>query len=531
MSQIFELFKLQMDNKYTLFKQKNFKSIAKQIFKYLVFAVAIMLVIFFVLQKIFFLLAINVNVEFMALVLVATQGISFVFAISSIINTLYLNKDNELFMVMPVTFNQLFMSKIMMLYIGELIFNTLYILPILLAFGMLGHFGLIYYIMLVLFLPVFPLLPIALASIVSIPIMFVVKFFKRHSWATIIFTLVSVAVLFVLYMRIVSKISSAINIAEKQIATGLKVNSNIMRWGSNIFLYTKLSSSFFEFNKIGWLFLYLGISLILMTVCFLIIRPFYYKVATISLENTSNPHIKPRRYKFRKPLAELLVNEFKITFRSPAYIFQFLLFPLFMPLIVYVYDKLLIGIAVNQAGQNMIFGSHILILTLIALMSNTISSIALSKEGANFYLIKVSPIGYNLQVTAKLLFNMIFTIGAILITTITSFLFTDLNAIVILLAGLMAIILSIGHICHSFDMDLQNPILQWYDNSEITLMSKSTTKSMIYALVLSLLMFVITTLGGKVGIIICIIISLIYLVSRIHLLRIRVYYYFNHLEV
>ena len=239
MSQIFELFKLQMDNKYTLFKQKNFKSIAKQIFKYLVFAVAIMLVIFFVLQKIFFLLAINVNVEFMALVLVATQGISFVFAISSIINTLYLNKDNELFMVMPVTFNQLFMSKIMMLYIGELIFNTLYILPILLAFGMLGHFGLIYYIMLVLFLPVFPLLPIALASIVSIPIMFVVKFFKRHSWATIIFTLVSVAVLFVLYMRIVSKISSAINIAEKQIATGLKVNSNIKRRGSNISLYTK----------------------------------------------------------------------------------------------------------------------------------------------------------------------------------------------------------------------------------------------------------------------------------------------------
>ena len=531
MSQILELFKLQLDNKYTIFKQKDFKSFFKNVIKYFAFAIAIMLAIYFILQKIFFLLAIKVNVEFMALVLLATQCISFIFAISSIINTLYLNKDNELFMVMPVTFNQLFLSKIMMLYMGELIFNTLYMLPILLAFGMLGHFGIVYYVMLLLFLPIFPLLPIALASIVSIPIMFVVKFFKKNPWATIIITLISVAVLFVLYMQVVSKISSAINIAEKQISTGLKVNNNIKRWGSNIFLFTSLSSSFFDFGKIGWLFLYLAISLSLVVVCFLIIRPFYYKVATISLENTSKVQSKPKKYKARKPFCELLVNEFRTTFRSPAYIFQFLLFPLFMPLIVYVYDKLLIGIAVNQAGQNMIFGSHILILTLIALMSNTISSIALSKEGANFYLIKTSPIGYNTQVAAKLLFNMIFTISAIIVTTITSFIFTDLSFVVILLSGFMAIILSIGHICHSFDMDLQNPTLQWYDNSEITLMSKNTTKSMIYALVLSLLMFVITTLGGETGIIVCIVISIIYLLSRIHLLRIRVNYYFNHMEV
>lgn len=531
MSQILELFKLQLDNKYTLFKQKDFKSLIKSIFKYLALAVAIMLVIYFILQKIFFLLAIKVNVEFMALVLLATQTISFIFAISSIINTLYLNKDNELFMVMPVTFNQLFLSKILMLYVNELIFNTLYMLPILLAFGMLGHFGIVYFLMLLLFLPIFPLLPIALASIVSMPIMFVVKFFKRNTIATIICTLISVAVLFVLYMEVVSKISSAINIAEKQISTGLKVNNNIKNWGSHILLYTKLSSSFFDFGKIGWLFLYLGISLALMVICFLIIKPFYYKVATISLENTSKSHSKPKPYKYRKPFVELLVNEFRITFRSPAYIFQFLLFPIFMPLIVYVYDKLLIGIAVNQAGQNMIFGSHILILTLIALMSNTISSIALSKEGANFYMIKTSPINYNLQVLAKLLFNMIFTISAILVTTITSFIFTDLNVAVILLSGLMAIILSIGHICHSFDIDLQNPTLQWYDNSEITLMSKNTTKSMIYALVLSLLMFVITTIGGQSGIIACIIISIVYLISRIHLLKVRVNYYFNHMEV
>lgn len=531
MTQILELFKLQLDNKYTIFKQKDVKSFFKNAFKYIVFALAIMLVLFFILQKIFTLLFIKINVEFMALVLLATQAISFIFAISSIINTLYLNKDNELFMVMPVTFNQLFVSKVLMLYINELIFNMLYMLPILLAFGMLGHFGVTYYIMLVLFLPVLPLLPIALASIVSIPIMFVVKFFKRNTWLTIITILIAVAVIFVLYMQIVSKISGAINIAEKQISTGIKVNSNIHKWGSNLLIFTHLASCLFAFKNIGWLFAYLGISLGLMIVCFLIIKPFYYKVATITIEHTNKIKPKPKKFKARKPFNELLLNEFRTTFRSPGYIFQFLLFPLFMPLIVFVYDKLLITIAVNQAGQNMIFGSHILILTLIALMSNTISSIAISKEGANFYLTKVSPVGYKTQVLAKLVFNMIFTVSAILITTITTFIFTDLNAVVILLSSVMAIILSLGHICHSFDMDLQNPMLQWYDNSEITLMNKSTTKSMIYALVLSVIMFVITTLGGQVGIVVCILLSIAYLLARIHFLTVRVAYYFSHMEV
>ena len=128
MSQILELFKLQLDNKFTIFKQKDFKSFLKNVFKYLLLISGIVLLLYFILQSIFFLLFIEVNAELMTLVLLITQGISFVFAIASIISTLYLNKDNELFMVMPVTFNQLFVSKIMMLYVTELIFNILYII-------------------------------------------------------------------------------------------------------------------------------------------------------------------------------------------------------------------------------------------------------------------------------------------------------------------------------------------------------------------------------------------------------------------
>ena len=467
----------------------------------------------------------------MTLVLLITQGISFVFAIASIISTLYLNKDNELFMVMPVTFNQLFISKIMMLYVTELIFNILYIFPILITFGILGSFSYIYFLLLLVFVPVFPILPIALAAVVSIPIMFVVKFFKNHSWFSIISLVVSVAVVFVLYMELISGISGAINIAEKQIATGLEINSKIKSMGSGIFMYSYLANGLVNFKMLYWFFIYLAISLAFLAICFLLIKPFYYKIATISLENTAKIHSKPKKFKKRTPFMELLTNEFKIIFRSPSYIFQFFLFPLFMPLIVFTYDKLLINIAVNQAGQNMIFGSHILILLIVALMSNLISSIAISKEGPNFYLTKTSPVHYNTQIFAKLMFNAIITFAAIIITTITTLVLTDLSAGIVLLSTLLAMILCLGHICHSFDMDLQNPVLDWYDNSEISTLSKSTTKSMIYALVLAVIMFALTTFAGLVGLALGIVIGIIYLIGRIHLLKVRIFHYFRTMEV
>lgn len=531
MSQILELFRLQLDNKYDIFKKKDFKSLFMYMFKYLVLAIAIILVLYIILKKIFFLLFIRVNEDLMAIVLFATQLISFVFAIGSIMRTLYFSKDNELFMVMPVTFNQLFVSKIMMIYMNELIFNVLYMFPILFTFGILGHFSIWYFLLLIVFVPILPVLPIALASLISIPFMFIVKFFKRNIWLTIVTILVLVAGIFVLYMSIVSQISGAINIAEKQVATGLEVNNAIERIGSKIFLYNYLALSVVQFSMMWFPFVYLIGSVALFMICFLIIKPFYYKVATISLENTSKVKQRAGKFKKRTPFAELLLNEIRTVFRSPAYIFQFFLFPLFMPLIVYTYDKLLITIAVNQAGQNMIFGSHILILSIIALMSNTISSIAISKEGANFYISKVSPVSYRTQVYAKLLFNAIFTVSAIIITTITTFIFTDLDALIILLSSFMIIILSLGHIVHSFDMDLMNPVLKWYDNSEISQLSKSTTKSMIYALVLSVVVFALATLGGTIGIVVDIVISILYLIARIHLLKIRIYHYYNAMEV
>ena len=531
MSQILKLFKFQLDNKFNLFKKKDYKTFLKQVFKYVAIIAAITLGIYLLLNKIVFMLGININAEFIGIVILFMQAITFFFALSNIIQTMYLSKDNELLMTLPVTFDQLFISKSLILYVSDLIFSTLYLLPVFFVLGIFGKLGIAYFLMILLVLPLMPILPIALACLFSIPTVMIIKYFKKHTILSIFVILMLVAGVFVLYMTFVTKLSGSINIAEKQIETGFKIDRFVANFGSKIFGFHELGMSMVNVKYIYVPFVFWACAFLLMSICLLIIKPFYYKIATINIEQTSVIKDRYKPFVKRKPFWELLLNELRLTFRSPGYIFQFFLFPLFMPLIVYTYDKLVISIAVNQTGQNMIFGTHIMILTIIALMSNIISSIAISKEGGVFYIAKTSPISFRTQVAAKLTFNAIFTESAILITTILTLILTDLPILVTLVSSLTVMILSLGHICHSFDLDLQHPVLDWYDNSEISTIGKSTTKSMIYALVFGAVMCLVVTFLGTAGIFVALGISVIYLLARMHLLDVRMDYYYNKMEI
>jgi len=502
-------------------------------FKYIVLVLSVGLVVWLIFNQLFFYLGIYINDKFIAIVIFVSQVISFLFAIVSIINNLYLSKDNELLLVLPVSFNQLFVSKIILLYLNDLIFGLKFYLPIFITLGIMGNLSITYYFMVLPLIFLLPIFPLSVGALISIPIMFVVKYLRKHTVISITIILVTVALVFVVYMNIVTKISGAFNVAEKQVETSIKVNQYIYNLGKSIPLYNFVSLSLFNI-KYSFIEVIFGLtSLVIMLLCFFIIKPYYYRVATLSLEQVNNVKSKYIKFKKRSVFTELLVNEFRVVFRSSGYVFGYFLFPLFMPLIVFTYDKLLISIAVNQAGKSMILGSHMLILCLISLMSNIISSIAISKEGNTFYIAKTTPVSFYTQIKAKLVFNLIITISAIFITTLLSLILTDLNRIFILCSGVISSILSIGHISHSLDYDLMVPTLDWYDNSEISTLSKNTTKSIIMALVLSVFICLIFVFVNNIiiAVILSLIISTIYTLLRLHLLYIKTEYYYHLMEI
>ena len=535
MGRIGKAFKFQMDNKFNLFKSHDLKALLVAITVRVLIFVGIAVGLYLLLAQMFTMLNLQVNASFLAFALLGCQAILFFFDIANIITTMYLSKDNELLMVLPIKFNEIFVSKILVLYVSDLIFTFTYLLPVFITVGILGQLSHVYYITAALLVPILPVLPIAIASLLSIPTMLAVRFLKKHVSLSVAVILVIVAVVFIAYMQIVTNMSGAFNIADRQIESSLKINQTIREWGAKIFGYYHLAQSLFSFSLIYYPLVFFVISLIIFCVCFLLIRPFYFKIATMSTENGGGENARAKAFKCRKPFTALLLNEIRSVFRSPSYLFQYFLFPLFMPLIVYVYDKLLISIAVNQAGQNMIIGSHVLVLSIIALMSNTISSTAISREGGTFYIAKCAPVSFYVQVKAKIAFNAIFTVGAIFITTVTTLILTDYSTLMVIFASVCVAVMALGHICHSFDLDLMNPVLDWYDNSEISTISKSTTVSIVYALVLSFISCLIIILTASISLYaafgILFAVALFYCLSRMYLLAIRTKYYYEKMEI
>ena len=259
MKTILSLLRLQIDNKSNLLKTKSPKAMTTAILKVVLLMALATLAVSFGLSKIF-VLGFIINKELLAIVLVITQVISLVFAVGNIINTLYLSKDNEMLFCLPVTPNQLFVSKLLMIYISELAVNAAMSLPLFIVLGTFERsLGASYYLSLIILLLLLPILPIVLAAFLSIPIMAIIKFLKKHAVLSIIIIFVLVAGTLWGYISAIGSIASDFNIADKQYETVREINASILAIGKKIYIYYQLAEAMVSFEKWYWLPAFLAI--------------------------------------------------------------------------------------------------------------------------------------------------------------------------------------------------------------------------------------------------------------------------------
>lgn len=204
-----------------------------------------------------------------------------------------------------------------------------------------------------------------------------------------------------------------------------------------------------------------------------------------------------------------------------------------MPIIVFAYDQLLLTLVVSQTGVTLVAAAHLLIVSIMATLSNVVSATALSREGGNFYLMKTMPVNYYTQSLAKLTFNMIFTMGALVLTTIISAFYLPISTV--LLTYTVVSLISIAHILISFEFDLKNPTLDWYDSNEVTQLNKNTTLSILRGLSLSLMSAVfITFFAGSKNMffpwLILITLASALVARRARILYLRISYKYDRLE-
>ena len=533
MTTILHLLHLQIDNKTDAFKTHSPLKMTASVIKALVLIIALTLGVAVALVQVF-AMGFKITAELMAIIIAVTQAISLCFAIGDIISTLYLAPDNDMLICLPVTPNQLFISKALLIYVKEIAVNAMIFCPIFITLGVFGNFGLPFYLSMPILLLVLPILPIALASFLSIPIMLVMRFLKPRPTLSIVVILLLVAGILTGYIALISSFAQTFNIASQQIETVRRVNAAITAVGKSIYIYLQLALVMLGFDAWHFIPLFIAVCAVVTVLTVLVIRPLYFKTAMSSREKRVADKKRVRRFRSRSPFLSLVLRETLCIFRSPADIFQYFLFTLLMPFIVFSYDKLLMSLTVNTAGVNMIAGSHVMIVAIMAMLSNIVSASAISREGSNFHTSKTVPVSYFTQIFAKFTFNVIFTVGALLLTMVVSFFLYPVWQVIL---GTLAVILAaIGHIALSIDMDIKSPSVNMQGNEQASAVSKSTPKSLISGLIIGFLMGLLVIMSATaettpMPYLLIIALALIFAVYRVWMLVLRVHLAYDKIEM
>lgn len=544
MRAVLSLLHLQLDNKTNLLKPAKPKKMAKSIGKIALLLAILISVAIYSAYSIFKTgIGMTVHVELFSIVLMVTQLISLVFAIGTIINTLYLSEDNEMLICLPVTPNQLFISKLLFIYVKEFAVNAAMCIPVFIAFGVSfikkglieGAAGSIdFYFSIPVFLLLLPILPIVVGAFLSLPIMWIIRFLKKHPVLSIVTVFSLLAVALYGYITLLAGFASEFDIANNQFDTSYETNMAIRAIGSKIPVYFQLSQAAWSFDKWYYFPIFLHICLAVSFAAIIFTRHFFFKVAMSSLENTVKVKKKVKPFRKRGRFASLLLKEILCVFRSSSEVFEYFLFTILMPFIVYSYDRLLMSAKVGSYGMELTAGAHLMVVAIMAMLSNISSASAISRDGGNFHMSKIIPVNYFEQIFAKFTFNAIFTTLALLVTAVISLFYYSWWQV--LLGTLAVIMAAVGHIALCIDCDIRKPTINFQGNADASVASRSTPKCLAHGLIIGFLMgitvMLMSVLEGSVlpYVVVCGA-AFVFMVYRVVVLVLRINLAYDRIEM
>ncbi|HEY8419538.1 MAG TPA: hypothetical protein VIL03_03800, partial [Clostridia bacterium] len=141
----------------------------------------------------------NLLAEFVTMIYLAGASLVVIFGIISLLTYVYFNKDAEFMASLPVKPGKVFLAKLTIVYLYEFVIFAAAIIPMLITVGIVASQGVIFYLSSLLGVLLVPGFPLAISSIIAIPVMYIVSFFRNKGAFTTIFLLIIYGIIFGAY--------------------------------------------------------------------------------------------------------------------------------------------------------------------------------------------------------------------------------------------------------------------------------------------------------------------------------------------
>jgi len=418
----------------------------------------------------------EVNQESMllGLALLFIAVILFFLSFIMILSAFYFSDDITAYIPLPVHPYQLLIGKAA----NPLIYNygiaALLFLPFLFMYGSISSAPILFYVYGFILFIIFPIIPFSLVAVILMFIMRYVNIAKNKDRSKIFMGIGSL--LFVILVNVLVRLNMDDAAMLDTLTTYMQEQEGLLRMITMIFppAYFGAGSLHFAADWSGLLFLLALLAVFILCVLLFIWagQRFYLKgVRGMSSGSKGNLSAKASQKltQQRSILKTYLLKEFKMIFRTPAFlmqcVIQALFFPVFITVILFLDMGNDLAAYVPAAPEKNLF-LILFMISIFLLSTNVTASTAISREGASIKLNLFLPIPFQHLINAKLyvaylmsVLPFLLLIGVGIYVNIPAHILIGWVGVTLLYNWLAVVI--------NFFIDVYHPKLHWTDEQEL----------------------------------------------------------------
>lgn len=434
---------------------------------------------------------------------------------------LYFSRDTEFMLTLPVKPSTVFMAKLSVVYLTEIIVSTVILIPAMLSVGIITGQSALFYIVMLFAILLVPAIPLVIVAVLAIPLMWIVSFFKNKGALTSIVVILLGCGVFAAYYALIAGMNSGAGDEfdpEAIVAALTNVLNTVAAILVPLAAIARLATlspktAFGEFSvgvaALINLAVFVGFVVVLLALAVLVSSAVYRRGARSILEGgTKKNGGKVEFTESDSALSAFFKKEWRELVRTPAFAFQCLSGILLCPIIIYFMSTMYstgfdAGAEEELTAETVrlftIIKSFVLIgfIAMFGISMNVGAPTAITREGKNFYLLKVIPVPYRVQIRAKVrLYALISSLSIFTSLVVSAVLAFDVANIIF--GTIFLLLYNYGYNCVCVYIDLRRPKLNWSTPNEAVKNNRNAVVPMLINMAIGILlifipiMFVIT---------------------------------------
>lgn len=417
----------------------------------------------------------NLHVKLLSTIISGVQIMVMLFGVTGVLSNTYFSKDNEFLSSLPVRPQTVFSVKLTVIYLNELAICTVFMLPAIIAYaaGCVNAgatFPMYFYFMIPVVLITTPIIPLAIVSVLSFPLIRIVAYFKNKSVTTLIMNILLFVAFFAVYVLLADKIGRFVDGSVTALPPAL--SKTISGFDKAVFFnrYFALALTGTGFFVNALIFISTVAGAVGVTV---MLSALLYKKSMNAGEEETRKTSKSSA-EIAKPVPglkkALFVREAKCLFRNQSFAFNSIMGSIITPVIVIVMNVINTGVPALSGGVSSNFvnaGMTLFYCLMLLCGTNYTAALAFSREGGAFYVLRYLPVKLKDVLKAKTALANAVSFTGIVLMTITGLAVSRGDVVNVLPTAAVLVIYAYAFNVLCIYRDLKKPNISWTSPYEV----------------------------------------------------------------